>query len=190
MEKHAVSADKHSAQKVTLRLSPQAEKYARSSAPVEARRMAARGALPLEPIELATVLFVLANDSDVEVKETARSSLETLPEHVISSVLKGHAHPALLSLMAQIHREHEKHCEVLALNAACDDRTIAFLATLPHSSVVDIISQNQERMMRYEPIVDALGANPLTGRAVIERILSFLGMDEPTRRWAKGPRSH
>ncbi len=32
--------------------------------------------------------------------------------------------------------------------------------------------------MRTEEIVDALGANPLTGRAVIERILSFLGLEE------------
>jgi hypothetical protein len=33
-------------------------------------------------------------------------------------------------------------------------------------------------MMRTEDIVDALGANPLTGRAVIERILTFLGLEE------------
>jgi len=33
-------------------------------------------------------------------------------------------------------------------------------------------------MQRNEEIVDALGANPLTGRAVIERILSFLGLEE------------
>lgn len=32
--------------------------------------------------------------------------------------------------------------------------------------------------MRCEDIVDALGANPLTGRAVIERILAFLGIQE------------
>jgi hypothetical protein len=44
--------------------------------------------------------------------------------------------------------------------------------------VVDIISQNQERMVRTEEIVDSLGANPLTGRAVIERILKFLGLEE------------
>jgi len=167
-----------SAQKVTLRLSPQAEKYARRDAPTEARKMAARGALPLEPIELATVLFVLANDPDADVKETARASLESLPDHVLSIVLRGPTHPSLLSLLAQIHKHDEAHCEVLALNVATDDSTIAFLATLPHSRVVDIISQNQERMMRHESIVDALGANPLTGRAVIERILSFLGIDE------------
>jgi hypothetical protein len=140
--------------------------------------MAARGALPLEPIELATVLFVLANDPDASVKETARASLETLPDQVLSTVLCGPAHASLLSFLAQIHKNDEAHCEALALNVATDDRTIAFLATLPHSRVVDIISQNQERMMRHESIVDALGANPLTGRAVIERILSFLGIDE------------
>ena len=33
--------------------------------------------------------------------------------------------------------------------------------------------------MRHEEIVDALGANPLTGRSVIERILSFLGLEDP-----------
>ena len=44
-EKDALSEDTSSApsnQKVTLRLSPQAEKYARRDAPIEARKMAAR----------------------------------------------------------------------------------------------------------------------------------------------------
>ena len=173
-----MSEEAASSHKVTLKLSAQAGKYARRDAPLGARRMAARGALPLEPIELATVLFVLANDSDAEVKATARASLEALPEHVLKTVLGGEAHPALLSFLAHLHRENERHCLALALNNATDDATIAFLATLPHSRVVDIISQNQERMMRHDEIVDALGANPLTGRAVIERILSFLGLEE------------
>jgi hypothetical protein len=140
--------------------------------------MAARGALPLEPLELVTVLFVLANDPEASVKDTARESLEGLPEHILSGVLSGPAHPALLSYLARVHKENETYCETLALNNATDDQTIAWLATLPHSRVVDIISQNQERMMRTEEIVEALGANPLTGRAVIERILSFLGLTE------------
>lgn len=173
-----MAAEPSGTRKVKLKLSPQAEKYARRDAPLEVRRMAARGALPLEPLELSTVLFVLASDPEQEVKETARSSLESLPDHILSAVLRGPAHPALLSFMAQIHKENESHCETIALNNATDDETIARLATLPHSRVVDIISQNQERMLRHEEIVDALGANPLTGRAVIERILSFLGLDE------------
>jgi hypothetical protein len=169
-------ADDTSGTRIKLSLSPQAEKYARRDAPVEIRRTAARGALPLEPIELATVLFVLMHDPDAEVKDTARASLEALPEPVLQTVLAGAVHPALLSLLSRIHRDEEAHCIKLALNPACDDTTIALLATLPFRQVVDIVSQNQERMMRCDEIVEALGANPLTGRAVIERILTFLGM--------------
>ena len=83
-----------------------------------AARLAARGALPLEPIELATVLFVLANDPDASVKDTARKSLEDLPEHVLGTVLSGDAHPALLSFLARVHEENEAWCEAIALNAA------------------------------------------------------------------------
>jgi hypothetical protein len=166
-------------QKVRLNLSPQAQKYANRNAPREARLMAARGALPLPPIELATVLFALMHDDDAEVKTRARESLEGLPEGVIVPVLEGGTHPAVLSHLAHAFREDEARCEKLALNAACDDGTIAVLAGLPFKRVVDIVSNNQERMMRAPEIVDALGDNPLTGRAVIERILSFLGMDAP-----------
>ena len=66
-------------QKISLTLSPQAERYVRKDAPAEVRRLAARGALPLEPIELATVLFVLSHDGEVEVKDTARASLSRCP---------------------------------------------------------------------------------------------------------------
>jgi hypothetical protein len=162
--------------KIRLTLSPQAERYARHDAPVGVRRMAARGALPLEPIDLASVLFALAHDPDAEVKETARHSLENLPENVLGTVLSGATHPAVLSHLARVHRNTEARCEAIALNPSTDDSTIAYLATLPQRRVVDIISNNQERMLRCEDIVEALGANPLTGRAVIERILNFLGI--------------
>ncbi len=164
--------------KIRLSLSPQAEKYVRRDAPVEVRRMAARGALPLEPVELATVLFALLHDPDAEVKTRAAESLEQLPEHVAFPVLEGPAHPALLSHLAQVHRESESHCERIALNSAADDSTIAFLATLPLRRVIDIVSNNQDRLIRSDEIVEALGANPLTGRAVIERILTFLGVGQ------------
>ncbi len=164
--------------KIRLTLSPQAEKYARRDAPVNVRRMAARGALPLEPLDLATVLFALAHDPDAEVKATARSSLDNLPDNILDRVLSGPANPALLSYFARVHRDSDLRCEAIALNTAADDATIAFLASLPLRRVVDAISNNQERMLRCDDIVEALGENPLTGRAVIERILEFLGIGE------------
>jgi hypothetical protein len=162
--------------RIRLTLSPQAEKYARRDAPLGVRKMAARGALPLEPIELATVLFALAHDPDAEVKDTARRSLDELPPNVLTTVVTGPTNAALLSYLAHVHCANEVVCQSLALNLATDDTTIAYLATLPLRAVVEIISNNQERMLRHDAIVDALGQNPLTGRSVIERILKFLGV--------------
>jgi len=139
--------------------------------------MASKGALPLPPVELATVLFALMHDPDPEVKSTARDSLESLPDSISHAVLSGETHPAVLSHLARAHRDDEVRLEMLALNTATDDSTIAFLAASPFKRLVEIISNNQVRLVRSSEIVDALGANPLTGRAVIERILNFLGID-------------
>ncbi len=166
-------------QKIRLELSAQAQKYARADAPREVRLMAARGALPLPPVELATVLFALMHDADAEVKTTARDSLENLPDGVLQTVLTGPSHPAVLDHLAHAFRDHEPRLECIALNPAIHDSTMAFLAGLPFKKLVDIASNNQERLLRHPAIVDALGDNPLTGRSVIDRILNFLGMDRP-----------
>ena len=166
-------------QQVRLELSPEAERYVRANAPVDVRMMAAGGALPLPPAELATVLFVLAHDSEAEVKERAQASLLALPDNICEAALSGPAHPSMLSYCAHLFRESAPRLERIALNASADDATIAFLATLPFKRVVEIVSNNQERMLRCPDIVDALGNNPLTGRAVIDRILSFLGLERP-----------
>lgn len=165
-------------QKIRLELSPEAEKYVRAEAPREARLIAARGALPLPPVEIASVLFALMHDDDAEIKATARDSLESLPDKVMSSVLSGPSHPAVLDHLAQVFRENEAHAETLVLNPATADSTVAFLAGQPIKNVVDIVANNQERLLRCPGIVDALGANPMTGRSVIDRILAFIGLED------------
>lgn len=165
--------------KIRLKLSPEAEKYVRRDAPVSVRRMAAGGALPLQPIELTSVLFALLHDPDDQVKQRAQQSLEELPETLLTTVLSGPTHPAILSFYSKLKRDDEGACELIALNAAANDLTVAYLATLPHRRVVDIVSQNQERLLRCEAIVESLGENTLTGRAAIERILKFLGISRP-----------
>ncbi len=165
--------------KIQLRLSSEAEKYVRKDAPVGVRRLAAGGALPLPPVELVTVLFVLSHDADTEVKTKATASLEGLPENISQTVLSSEqTHASVLHALGHIFKDSAKLTETLALNAAADDETIVFLASLPHRRVVDIVANNQERLLRCDAIAEALGENPLTGRATIDRILTFLGIDK------------
>jgi len=162
-------------QRIRLALSQRAARYASREAPVPARLLAAGGALPLPPPELAAVLFALAHDPEPEVRDRARRSLADLPDPVLTAVLEGPTPAPVLSALARLHREDAARLERIALNPATDDETLVFLARLPHPRVVEILSHNQERMLRCDALVDALGANPLTGRAVIDRILAFLG---------------
>src|SRR6185503_4517591 len=97
------------------------------------------------------------------------------------AVLAAPAHPALLDHRAHAFAHNEPRLERIALNPATADRTVAFLATRPFRSVVEIAANNQLRLTRCPAIVDALGGNPLTGRSVIDRILSFLGVPAPPR---------
>ena len=164
---------------IRLELSAEAERYVRRDVPVAMRRMAAGGALPLPPGELVSVLFTLHYDEDREVAERARHSLCQLPERVRDAALQSPLHPAVLSFCAEQFREIPDALQIIALNPATPDTTIAYLAGQPQRALLEMIAGNQERLLRCPDIVDALGHNPMTGRAVIDRVLSFLGIERP-----------
>ena len=109
-------------------------------------------------------------------------------------------HPALLDHLAHLFKDERGAQREDRPQPATADATLAFLAALPFKNVVDIVAPTtRSACCAARAIVDALGANPLTGRAVIERILSFIGIedgevdeappdpDEPDRR-RRGPR--
>ena len=154
--------------------------------------MAARGALPLPPAQIASVLFALTHDPDPEVKELAGSSLDNLPSPMIDATLVGDVHPALLTYMATKFHEDEAQLEKIAINAATSDETFCRLASRPFVRIIDIVAQNQVRLLRCPELIETLGENPLTGQATIDRILHFLGvergeMEEPVESTANVP---
>src|SRR5262249_59110045 len=109
----------------------EAERYVRRDAPVEVRLLAASGALPLPPVELLTVLFVLAHDAEAAVKDRARRSIERLPDSVTGAALAGPAHPPLLSYCAQTFPDPPERLPTIALNAPAAPAAIALPARLP-----------------------------------------------------------
>jgi hypothetical protein len=168
-----VSADPN---EVIASLGP-ARRFADPDAPLDSRLMAASGALPLPPPQLLSVLVALTLDPEAAVKERALASLQALPERVLQPALDGKLSAPVLGVCAELYRENGPRLEQVALNPATNDETCTFLATLPHSRVVEILAQNQVRLLRCSPLVEALGENPLTGMATIDRILHFLGVE-------------
>jgi len=159
---------------IRMEFSTLAEKYVRADAPLESRLRAASGAVPLEPVELASVLFALMHDADASVRTRAARELTRLPGGICKTVLESPTHPAVLAHLARIYADEEEHLFRLVANPATDDSTIAYIASLPHLRLVEMIARNQERMLRCDDIAEALGRNALTGRATIERLLGLL----------------
>jgi hypothetical protein len=154
-----------------------ARRFADPNAPIEARMMAAGGALPLPPPQVAQVLFALTLDPEAEVKERARATLESLPDAVVDAVVEARVHPGLLGLMAELHQRNEARLEKLSLNPATSNETLCFMAALPLPAVIDSIAHNQTRLLECDDLLSVLGENPLTGPATIGRILEFLARE-------------
>lgn len=153
-------------------------KYVGKSVPREAKIMAARGTLPLPPKDLSIVLFYLAHDPDPEIKPNAEDSLFRLPYAIQKTLLESpESHPLIIDFFARRLDQESGLLEVIALNKITHDETIEFLAKIPSKTLVEIIANNQTRILRHPNIVDILGNNPLCGQSTIERILHFISLE-------------
>lgn len=153
-------------------------KYVGKALPREAKMMASRGMLPIPPKDLAIVLFFLNYDQDAEIKATAEKSLSNMPPPVVKTLIEStETHPLILDFFARRLAQDSELLETIALNRVTHDQTIEHLASKPAKRLVEIISNNQIRILRYPAIVDVLGNNPMVGQSTIDRILHFIQLE-------------
>lgn len=142
---------------------PVVEAVLSGKAPAPARMMAARGLLPLAQNDLLEVLVALTADDDAEVAAAATATLEAQEPVALAEVASsGEAAPAVLSYLATraagVTRAVQ---EALAQNALTPDAAVAALArATTEGPVLEIISVNQQRLIRAPEIIEALLWNP------------------------------
>jgi hypothetical protein len=145
------------------------------------RLNAARGTLPLPPKDLVVAVFALTRDGDEEIKSTAAKTLLAMPAAILKTVLSDPGtHPLILDFFARnLPSDSELH-ETITLNKSTDDETVAFQARLTNKRLIEIISNNQIRMLRSPFIIDSLSENPMTSASILDRIVKFMELE--TRR--------
>ncbi|HWW76218.1 MAG TPA: hypothetical protein VNZ44_12525 [Pyrinomonadaceae bacterium] len=132
------------------------------AAPPQARMAAARGMLPLAQDVILEMLVALRSDADAEI---ARAAEETLNTQETAALLGVAAAPetskpvlSYLASRAGLAREVQ---EAVALNSSTPDEAIAALArTTSEGGVLELVSINQQRLIRAPAIIDAVLANP------------------------------
>jgi hypothetical protein len=132
------------------------------TAPPQARMAAARGLLPLAQDVLLELLVALRTDADADVARAAEETLKGQePSALLGVAAALETAPSVLSYLASRGGLTREVQESVALNASTPDEAVATLArTTPDGAVLELISVNQQRLIRTPSIIDAVLANP------------------------------
>ncbi|HEX8291103.1 MAG TPA: hypothetical protein VF570_05080 [Pyrinomonadaceae bacterium] len=132
------------------------------AAPQPARMAAARGLLPVPQDVLLELLVALRADSDEGVARAAEETLAGQDATTLLGVASAQeTAPAVLSYLAGRQGLAREVQESLALNASTPDEAVAALARVTgEGPVLDLVSMNQQRLIRAPAIIDAVLGNP------------------------------
>ena len=155
-------------------LSSSFRKHAAPKAPVPLRMMGAKGLVPMGPKEMATALFMLTFDADTAVRETAAKSASGLPDKILSVALRDETmEGAALDYYAAVLAQKPEYLEMIVLNTAASDATVAKVAVAAPEKITEIISQNQLRILRHDQIIRSLVNNPATRPSTVDSVCDF-----------------
>jgi hypothetical protein len=150
------------------------QKHVDPKAPVPLRMMGAKALVPMGPREMSTALFMLTFDADPGVRETAVKTASALPDRILSVALRDETvDPPVLDYYADVLAGKDEYLEMLVLNPSTSDETVKRLTTRGDDRILEIVAQNQLRMLRHADIVRALCSNPTARPSTVDNVCDF-----------------
>jgi regulator of extracellular matrix RemA (YlzA/DUF370 family) len=146
----------------TFSSNPVVQSITSGNAPKSARSAAARGLLPLPQADLLEALVYLAADNDPAIAGAAQETLASQqPNELLDVARTDTVAPAVLGYFASLTDAASELHEAVVTNSATPDEAIALLAqTSSNASLLELITINQQRLIRAPAIIDAVLVNP------------------------------
>jgi regulator of extracellular matrix RemA (YlzA/DUF370 family) len=131
------------------------------TAPHPAQVAAASGLLPLPQTDLLEVLVALRSSEDSEIAEAAETTLNSQSsEDLLTAAKAPDTSAAVLNYLATFPKADREVHEALVLNVRTPDRAVSNIAALTgDGSMLELIAMNQQRLVRFPEIIDAILAN-------------------------------
>ena len=138
------------------------QKHADPKAPPPLRTMGAKGLVPaVAPVDLCTLLFFLSFDADAGIREAAQRTAEGLPDKIWGVALRAEGLKApVVDWLAERFAGKDAALELVLLNPATSDETVARLAPVVSQKLAEIVRQNELRLLRHDAIIRGLCQNP------------------------------
>lgn len=146
-------------------LSPMAQRFAGAATPANLRQAAARGKAMLPPPDVLIAIYQAAAYSeaaaDLETAKLARDTTATLDEKLVRAGLQGHNMPAVvLDFLARAQHGLRWAVELFLRHRNTADRTIEFLASVCGTEDLELIAQDEQRLLQAPGVIAALYMNP------------------------------
>jgi hypothetical protein len=153
-------------------LSPAVAKLVDGATP--GKLMAVRGMAPVRPAELLVAIYQLSFDAEPVVRAAAEAAPAGFPDNVINPPL-GEALPAPLLhfFAARLPDQRTAAMERILFNPATADETFLMLAGRLDESLLEVISQNEVRLLRCPAIVEALFFNKRARMSSVNRAVEL-----------------
>lgn len=131
-------------------------------APRPAQLAAAKGILPLPQADLLEALVVLAASADEEVASTAKQTLSSQEEDKLLSVVSSEAAPPIVLNHYAVTpgAAHSVYEAIVANPATPKDSIIGIAQGSRNPDLLELISLNQQLLIKSPEIIDAILANP------------------------------
>src|SRR5919197_6147083 len=129
------------------------QKHVDPKAPAPLRMMGAKALVPMGPKDMATALYMLTFDADAGVRDTAAKNAAALPDRILAVALRDEsADPRVLDYYVSALSTKPDYLEMLVLNPSTPDEAVARVAALAQEKLLEIIAQNQLRILRHDAI--------------------------------------
>lgn len=139
-----------------------------------AKIMAARGMAPLRPVEMVIAVYQLSFDADGAVKHAAEAAPASLPDKILLGPLGERLPPPVLHFFAErLPLVRHRALEQVLLNHSTADETFVLLAGRLEENGLEIIFQNEVRLLRCPALVEALYFNKRARMSSVSRALEL-----------------
>jgi hypothetical protein len=139
-----------------------------------AKLMAVRGMAPMRPVEFLIAVYQLSFDADAGVKSGAEAAPANLPDKIVLGPLGDPLPAQVLHFFAErLPVTRHQAIEKILFNQATADETFVLLGKRLDEGGLEIIFQNEVRLLRCPALVEALYFNKHARMSSVSRALEL-----------------
>ncbi len=152
--------------------------YAKSidpTGPAANRMMAARAMVPIPPAALVPIIYQLIMDPEPKIAAAAFKTFRSLDEKLVGPALTDALPPQVLEALAHVLVARFELLERVLLIKSTPDSAFVWLAQhAEDAKVINVVVENQQRIMRTNDIVRGLKKNPKVLRSDLDKAIDFM----------------